>query len=568
MKKILLGLALALFATAASAQTVSVLPNAMTQFIDGNGAPYAGGHVFFYVPNTTTLKATWTDPLGTQANSNPLTLDANGRAVIWGSGEYREIVQDLFGNVVWDQLTYAAPVGGGVAGGVTWYGTSTGTANAITLGTATGFTGEDGQQVGFIASATNNASTTINASGFGSLLVQKNSKFGPVALVGGEIITGNLEYATYSASLNSFILLVSDASSEAFISVTSSATTDLGGVTSPNVNVTGTSTITSFGSSASLTSPLYTVTFAGALVLTNSVGLVLPGGANITTAAGDSAVAEYLGGGNWQVISYSRASGLPVVNPAIPTSYIVPWVASGGLPSGISGTSTTAVVTVSAFAGADATAHANIGWTSPISWGVANGNAINGYAGGSTLPNSSTIHFYACQGTVGAGVYASTTVPGTFVAASCPTGYATYARRLFSLQTTGAGALVPIIPEEISGGGFVGYLSTQKLDVAGSLGTNTRTLYTMSVPSGVKVRWLGRWSMGGVDACLMTSPFETDVAVGTASTVPQYDMLTAVTLPGIGTTVTNTSSQIGIRCDAGGVGFSLTTRGYIDDRRS
>jgi hypothetical protein len=51
--------------------------------------------------------------------------------------------------------------------------------------------------------------------------------------------------------------------------------------------------------------------FSGALTLThNGTSLILPNnGGNITTAAGDSADAIYLGGGNWAVLWYSQANG-------------------------------------------------------------------------------------------------------------------------------------------------------------------------------------------------------------------------------------------------------------------
>jgi hypothetical protein len=40
-------------------------------------------------------------------NANPLTLDAGGRALIWGGDAmaYRQIVKDVAGNVVWDGVT-------------------------------------------------------------------------------------------------------------------------------------------------------------------------------------------------------------------------------------------------------------------------------------------------------------------------------------------------------------------------------------------------------------------------------------------------------------------------------
>ncbi|ESZ78701.1 hypothetical protein X726_05135 [Mesorhizobium sp. L103C105A0] len=55
------------------------------------------------------------------------------------------------------------------------------------------------------------------------------------------------------------------------------------------------------------------LTFSGAATLThNAATLILPGAANIVAAAGDTAVAQSLGGGNWRVRSYIRASGQPV----------------------------------------------------------------------------------------------------------------------------------------------------------------------------------------------------------------------------------------------------------------
>lgn len=90
----------------------SLLPNGEQQFIDANGVPLAGGKVYFYVPDTLTPKTTWQDQGETIPNSNPVRLDAAGRAVIWGEGNYRQIVKDALGNLIWDQIT-SAPVQGG-----------------------------------------------------------------------------------------------------------------------------------------------------------------------------------------------------------------------------------------------------------------------------------------------------------------------------------------------------------------------------------------------------------------------------------------------------------------------
>jgi hypothetical protein len=85
---------------------VALLPNGKQQFIDGNGDPLAGGYVYFYVPNTSPpqFKDTWQDINQVTKNANPVLLDADGRAVIWGSGIYRQVLYDLNDALVWDQI--------------------------------------------------------------------------------------------------------------------------------------------------------------------------------------------------------------------------------------------------------------------------------------------------------------------------------------------------------------------------------------------------------------------------------------------------------------------------------
>ena len=106
------------------------------------------------------------------------------------------------GNLIWDQLTTDTSA----FNSVFWAGISGGTPNAITV-VDPGFNGTDGSVVQFIALATNTGSTTINPSGFGAILVQKNTTAGPVSLVGGEIVQSNLISVVYTASSNTFQLL-------------------------------------------------------------------------------------------------------------------------------------------------------------------------------------------------------------------------------------------------------------------------------------------------------------------------------------------------------------------------
>ena len=136
-----------------------------------------------------------------------------------------------------------------------------------------------------------------------------------------------------------------------------------------------------------------------------------------------------------------------LLNPAQAVLSPPAWQITGYLPSSISGTDTTASLTVSTGQATDTTDAVFITKNTTTSWAVSNGNAINGYQGGSTLPNSTAIHFYICNGSSGTGVFASSSLTPTL-----PTGYATYYRRIFSLLTTSAGALIPVVTNETGGG--------------------------------------------------------------------------------------------------------------------
>lgn len=93
--------------------TAAILPEGKTQFLDNNGNPLSSGKVFFYVPSTTTFKTTWQDAAKTIANTNPVTLDAGGRAIIYGDGIYRQIVRTSANVTIYDALTASTGAGGG-----------------------------------------------------------------------------------------------------------------------------------------------------------------------------------------------------------------------------------------------------------------------------------------------------------------------------------------------------------------------------------------------------------------------------------------------------------------------
>ncbi|HRC27307.1 MAG TPA: hypothetical protein PKX87_07750, partial [Alphaproteobacteria bacterium] len=59
------------------------------QFFDNSGAPLAGGKLHTYAAGTSTPKATYTTAAGDIENTNPVVLDAYGRATIFIVGAYK-----------------------------------------------------------------------------------------------------------------------------------------------------------------------------------------------------------------------------------------------------------------------------------------------------------------------------------------------------------------------------------------------------------------------------------------------------------------------------------------------
>lgn len=98
--------------------------------------------------------------------------------------------------------------------------------------------------------------------------------------------------------------------------IASATTTDLSAATGPFVNITGAVTITGFGTVAAGTQAL--LRFTGAPLLTyNATSLILPTSANIQAAAGDTALMESLGSGNWRCLEYMPFTGQPVATVSV-----------------------------------------------------------------------------------------------------------------------------------------------------------------------------------------------------------------------------------------------------------
>jgi len=121
--------------------------------------------------------------------------------------------------------------------------------------------------------------------------------------MGGNKITGQAA-ATGSGQALIYEQLFSQGTEADLASAT---TTDIGAQLTNFLRITGTTTITSFGTNYK--GPRF-LRFEGAVTLTNGSALTLPGGANITTAAGDALIVvprATLGTADgWQVVAYQK----------------------------------------------------------------------------------------------------------------------------------------------------------------------------------------------------------------------------------------------------------------------
>lgn len=195
---------------AVPANAATLLPNGEQYFTDNNGLPLSAGCVFFYIPGTTSPKATYQNAAQTVANTNPVALDSAGRAIIYGTGTYRQIVNASGGGAnpcapagaqIWDQLTASTD-----SSSTIFAGASAGTPNSITV-TAPAFSGTDGQVINYISTNTNTAAATFNPSGFGAVPIVRDSATGPGALVGGELVATNAVSLIYDATAGTFHIL-------------------------------------------------------------------------------------------------------------------------------------------------------------------------------------------------------------------------------------------------------------------------------------------------------------------------------------------------------------------------
>lgn len=73
-------------------------------FYADDGTALAGGNVSFYEPGTLTPKAVYSNSGKTIAHTQPVTLDGDGKAAIYGTGLYRVIAKNASNVTQWDMV--------------------------------------------------------------------------------------------------------------------------------------------------------------------------------------------------------------------------------------------------------------------------------------------------------------------------------------------------------------------------------------------------------------------------------------------------------------------------------
>ena len=262
--------------------------------------------------------------LGADASTPPL---ATSVIAIGGTGAFASLTAN---NTFSGSNTFSSPIISTVA-----TGTAPFTISSTTVVTNLNADLLDGQHGSFYQNASNLNSGTISAallpafSGdistpagstittLATVLTSTPGSYGstnttPVITVNGKgLITAASSATITPPSIGAVALtgsnLTGPVNANKASTLTAAATVSIGSATGEYIHITGSTTITAFDTIQAGTER--TVVFDGALTLTNNANIILPGAANITTAAGDSSMFRSEGAGVWRCVNYTPASG-------------------------------------------------------------------------------------------------------------------------------------------------------------------------------------------------------------------------------------------------------------------
>ena len=261
--------------------------NEQTQYVDVGGAPLVGGKIYIGTQNQDPKVnpiSIFSDRALTVSLSNPQTLDANGRSTnkIWIPDRYSLKIENLAGSQVYQELDNGSDVSGGITSLSNISGGNTIVATAATTITAY----VDKEIYVFKTAQINTGAVTLDIDGVGAKSIVKNFN---KSLLDGDFAANQSVAVMFNSTNDNFDLINQKATSVTFYegsAVASAATADIWASDGNTIHLTGTTTITSFGTAPNVGAWARVVVDA-ALILTNGANLILQGGVNYTTAAGD-----------------------------------------------------------------------------------------------------------------------------------------------------------------------------------------------------------------------------------------------------------------------------------------
>jgi hypothetical protein len=257
--------------------------------VDGTGTPYAGAKANFYETGTTTPKATYSNAGLSSANTNPVVADSDGRfgLIYLVAGRYKIVLTDANDVQIGDNLD---PVDGVLSL----------IQSASAPSPTYAFMRYHNTSDGNVYRRSSDNLSWINEGPVDGL--------GNAASVTQQLAGTATDAFSTPDSVAGLWQRGADIASAGTLSLPAAG----GGV----FNVTGTTGIT--GISSAQGGRCIKVRFAAALTIThNATSMILPGAANITTVAGDTAefineAAADVAGSNWRCTRYNRSSGSPL----------------------------------------------------------------------------------------------------------------------------------------------------------------------------------------------------------------------------------------------------------------
>ena len=288
------------------------------QFTDTSGTPLTGGLLYIGTVNLaprTNLITIYSDRDLTVPISNPQTLDAYGKATtrIFIPGKYSYAVDDSAAV----QQEIALDAGAATDTGTTSLDSVLGTNTITASGEATTVTAYSDKEVyTFEAANTNTGAVTLNIDTVGAKAIVKNFD---QAISAGDFTQFQVIRVAYSSTSDNFAWV--DASVKTKRQTKGS---DIASATSITIldndgnlfDITGTTTIATINGVAGT---LNTFQMDGAVTFTNSAGLIMTGGVDFTSAAGDVLEFYQLTASTVLNTNITKADGRSVVLPVIAT---------------------------------------------------------------------------------------------------------------------------------------------------------------------------------------------------------------------------------------------------------